>query len=174
MCRTALIQTALCSSNIQEWFWYTKTVEKESKISNYVNIISAIYSIIDWLLFQVEILFKTYIICLIYTIFWANSRASELYTKFSTRVRNMFWVFKTFSQIRGTQRTLNQSRATRTASSKLKRGKIVEKMFPYFWKFSKSWTFLKNILITNWKYVIFFVFSAKKKWPESRGGDAYK
>ena len=85
---------------------------------------------------QVEILFKTSIICLIYNIFWANSRASKLFTKFSIRVRNMFWVFKTFSQIRGTQRTLNQSRATHTARSKSERGKIVEKMFRYFWKFS--------------------------------------
>ena len=107
---------------------------------------------------QVEILFKTSITCLIYTIFWANSRASEIFTKFSTRVRNMFWVFKTFSQIRGIQRILNQSRATHTASSNLKRGKIVEKMFRYFWKFSFiGWKnsygtiFLQSFMWKNWK-----------------------
>ena len=121
--------------------WNSETVEKESKMSNYVN--NLCHLLHYWLLFQVEILFKMSITCLIYTIFWANSRASEIFTKFSTRVRNMFWVFKTFSQIRGTQRILNQSRATRTASSKLKREKIVEKMFPYFWKFSYA-TILKD------------------------------
>ena len=48
-------------------------------------------------------------------LFLANAQASQPSRKLFTHVTHTLWVSKTFPQIRGTQRTLNQDRTTRDA-----------------------------------------------------------
>ena len=68
--------------------------------------------------------------------FLAKTLTSEARRKFFMRRMHTFWVCKMFSWIRATQRTLNQNHTTHRTFHIAKRGKIDEKMYRYFSKFS--------------------------------------